>query len=584
MKKYLILFLIFALMCSTSLTYANAYTRANGRLSVFVGDFNDNGTAEISGKFTTKEEGQLVTVTIFAPNKNAANLAPTIEQKDVLVFMDDTKSDQNGEFKIEVTLSGASGEYSAYFGPAESGETLERIPIYYSNKTENIAKLGELNAKAAVVAIDPATNNYVASDVADVESFVDTYKDALGFRFSLYEGINSVNHTEVIKTLIRHLKSEPFNTNDTNGASGVFRTLTFMRALTEDKVTDLDIYAAYLPVFTAQNGILKKWYDDASTQEKAEIITRLKNLSYTTIENFENKAVEAAVLTRIHLATGDGDVEDILQDFESYTNISTSGLTQTVYDGLERQNYANYAALSAAITELKKSPAPGGGSLGGGGGGGAGGGGGGGISTPNIAIDSGSMAENKPQKMEEKDGFKDVSENDWFYDAVYELYDRGIISGKSETSFEPESSITREEIVKMLAVLQQLTLDDEESVFTDVKKNDWFFSYVNAAAKAGIVNGVGDGVFGTGRNVTRQDIAVMLYNIAIKNGETEAQDEIKLDFTDAEEISDYAKNAVALLSKLKVINGYDDKSFRPQNNVTRAEAAKLIREFIYINK
>ena len=310
MKKYLILFLIFTLVCSTSLAYANAYTPANGQLSVLVGDFNDEGTAEISGKFADKEADKDITVMIFAPDKNSGNLVPETEQKDIWVFAGDAKSDENGEFTINVTLSGTSGEYSAYFGPAENGETLARIPVYYSNKSENESALEILNSKAAAV-----IDNNDTVGIADVENFVDDNADELAFRFSLYEGVNQVNHTEVIKTLITYLKNEPFVVTNRSKATGVFRTLVFMRALTEDKITDLDTYAVYLPLFTGEDGILAEWYEDASTEEKAEIITRLKNLTYTTINEFENKAVEAAVLTRIHHAKGDGEVENILQAF-----------------------------------------------------------------------------------------------------------------------------------------------------------------------------------------------------------------------------------------------------------------------------
>ena len=83
MKKYLILFLIFAFVCSTSLAYASAYVPANGQFSVFVGDFNDEGTAEISGRFADKEADKDITVMIFAPDKNSGNLVPETEQKDI---------------------------------------------------------------------------------------------------------------------------------------------------------------------------------------------------------------------------------------------------------------------------------------------------------------------------------------------------------------------------------------------------------------------------------------------------------------------------------------------------------------------
>lgn len=565
-------------MCSTSLVNAQAYVSANNQCSVLIGDFNDEGKAEISGKFTTAQAGEYVTVAIFAPDMDQSDLIPGSNQNSILPYTGRAKSDANGEFTIEITLTGASGEYSAYFGPAVDGETLARIPIYYSNKTENVSKLTELNIKAAAVGINSATNAYIAADVTDVENFVDTNKDALAFRFSLYEGANTVNHTEVIKTLIRHLKDEPFDTNNRDEASGIFRTLVFMRALSEDKVASLDTYAEYLPIFTDENGILKGWYDEASAEEKSEIISRLKSLSYQTLEGFEKKAVEMAILTRIHHADGDGEVRQMLTNFESYTNIATSGLRQGVYDGLERQNYADYAALSAAITNLKKTTTPVVDTQGGGGGGGGG-------SMPTFSADSEKNSEIQPQPIvEEKDGFDDVSETDWYYDAVYELADRGIISGKSENSFAPNESITREEIVKMLAVMENLTLDESDEIFTDVGKNDWFCKYVNAAAKYGIVKGIGDGVFGTGKNVTRQEIAVMLYNIAIKNGVAMPEKTDETEFTDADMISAYAADAIKMLSNLKIINGYDDGSFKPTRNVSRAEAAKLIREFIYINQ
>lgn len=565
MKKYLMLFLIFLLVGTTSLAYANAYMPANGQLSVFVGDFNDAGTAEIKGKFNTKEEGKIATISIFASGITESNLVERTDQSDKWVYNDVISSDEKGEFTIMVTLGGTSKEYSAYFGPAESGEMLA-VPVYYSNKIENIDALTILNSKATAI-----TGNNDTVGIADVENFVDNNADALAFRFSLYEGINSVNHTEVIKTLITHLKNEPFNTNNRSEASGIFRTLVFMRALTENKITDIDTYYAYLPIFAGDEGILKEWYNSASSDEKAEIITRLKNLTYKTINEFENKAVEAAVLTRIHHAKGDGEVEDVLQSFEGYTNINTSSLTRAVYDGLERQNYANYAALIEAIKELKKTPLPGSNSpLGGG-------------VVPPAAIQGDYYESDENQAItDESISFKDVTENDWYYDAVYELVDRGIISGKSADSFAPNDSITREEIVKMLVVMENLTLDSNGGLFKDVKADDWFFEYVNAAAEYGIVNGVGDGVFGTGQNVTRQDIAVMLYNIAAKKGITTEVTEVT--FADTESISDYAVDAVKMLTELKIINGYEDLSFRPLNFVTRAEAAKLIREFIYINK
>ena len=571
MKKYLVLFLIFALMCNSSLAFASAYMPANHELSVMIGEFSDDGVATISGKFIAEEE-KYVNIMIFAPENSESDVAPSgNNQSAIIPFAGSVKSDKKGEFTTEITLKGESGEYSAYFGPSTDGEPVSRIPVYFWNKAENTDALGILNSKAKEV-----SGNGDEEGIGAVVTFVDENVDALAFRFSLYEGDDAVNHTEVIKTLITDLKKEPFDTDDTHGAAGHFRTLVFARALNESKIDNLGAYASYLPIFTAEDGLLKDWYEEADDVEKKELVKRLTKLNYTSEEGFVTKAVEMAILTRIHNADGDGEVREMLTDFEAYTGISVKGLKQSVYDGLERENMADYKELEDEINALKKAsesekPSS------------SGGGGGGGSSITPVAIKG--DKQNTVEKVEtitEIKGFFDVTEKDWYYDAVYELYDRGIIAGKSRNVFEPNAYITREEIVKMLVVMEKLAIGDVESVFADVRSGDWFCPYVNVAAKHGIVNGIGEGIFGTGRNVTRQDVAVMLYNIAKSKDITTEVTE--LTFGDADDISDYAKDAVLMLSGLKVINGYEDSTFRPRNFVTRAEASKLIREFIYINR
>ena len=573
MKKHLILLLIFILTLSTSLVFADGWNPANRHCSVDIGDFNDNGTAIINGKFTQAVENELVTVAIFAPQKGAEDLSEGRNQNDVLVFTDSAKSDADGRFKFEVTLSGGSGEYSAYFGPADENEVLERIPVYFSNKDENKLLLEELNQKVTTVRVE-ASGEYNADDIADIERFINTNVNALAFRISLYnESANSVKHSSVVKMLVKHLKHTPFNADNRTESTGIYRTIVVMRAFTENKIKNIDEYAKGLPILNGKDGVLSQWYVKASEKEKQEFVKRLSGLSFDTIDEFEKNAVEAAVLSRIHYADGEDEVKQILTSFKEYTEIDVSSLNQAVYDGLERNYYENYASLSSAIAQLKKSkPSEEGGGKSTG-------------SSARVAIQKDYYStKSNPEIIDEKEGFDDVSKIDWYYDAVYELFDRGIIAGKSKNTFAPNEGITREEIVKMLVVMENLTLSENDNAFLDVKPDDWFFGYVNTAAKNGIVNGTGDGIFGVGQNVTRQDTAVMLYNIALKN-EQKIQKSIKeLEFIDADSISDYANDAVRVLVDLKIIKGYEDGTFKPRSNVTRAEAAKLIREFIYVKE
>ena len=90
----------------------------------------------------------------------------------------------------------------------------------------------------------------------------------------------------------------------------------------------------------------------------------------------------------------------------------------------------------------------------------------------------------------------------------------------------------------------------------------------------GIVGGIGDGLFGTGRNITRQDMAVMIYKaLTAKGVGLEAG---ALAFSDSAAVSDYAKDAVAALANAEIINGQGDNTFNPNGEATRAEAASII--------
>ena len=113
--------------------------------------------------------------------------------------------------------------------------------------------------------------------------------------------------------------------------------------------------------------------------------------------------------------------------------------------------------------------------------------------------------------------------------------------------------------------------------FADVAENDWYKPYVLTAKKLGIVNGVSDTQFGIGMNITRQDMAVMINRILDKNEVTDKSS----DFVDVDDVSDYALDAVRYVKRIGLIQGYDGQ-FRPLDNLTRAEAAKVINSLIQL--
>lgn len=170
-------------------------------------------------------------------------------------------------------------------------------------------------------------------------------------------------------------------------------------------------------------------------------------------------------------------------------------------------------------------------------------------------------------------GFADMAGYEWASEAVNALKDIGIINGKSETLFAPADMVTREEFVKMLVSMLGLQTAEDEADFADVDPNAWYCPFVAAAAKGGIVNGIGDGIFGVGLNITRQDIAT----IACRAFDMSASGSA-VKFTDEADISDYAKDSVATIASHGIISGMGDGSFAPAANATRAQAAKILYE------
>lgn len=179
-----------------------------------------------------------------------------------------------------------------------------------------------------------------------------------------------------------------------------------------------------------------------------------------------------------------------------------------------------------------------------------------------------------PQKTEENNNsysFSDISDVPWAAEYIYMLLGKGIISPSDDNTFRPNDNITRAEFAKMTAVMLGLEEDkSSDAVFDDVRADDWYFGYVSALYKKGIVNGMTDTVFGAENNISRQDICTILaraMDVGIADGAKFADDEL---------IAEYAYDAVYKLKNKGCINGYEDNTFRPNAGASRAEVAKIM--------
>lgn len=167
--------------------------------------------------------------------------------------------------------------------------------------------------------------------------------------------------------------------------------------------------------------------------------------------------------------------------------------------------------------------------------------------------------------------FVDVADDFWAAKDIYTLKDAGIIGGKSATEFDPEGDVTRAEFAKMVVGLFGYKATSDAVNFEDCKAEDWFTPYVAAGVEAGVIKGVSDTEFAPNATITREDACTILGRALNKVAQSN-----ELKFTDADKVAEYAAPYVALLSELGYVNGYEDGSFAPANNITRAEAAKII--------
>ncbi len=178
-------------------------------------------------------------------------------------------------------------------------------------------------------------------------------------------------------------------------------------------------------------------------------------------------------------------------------------------------------------------------------------------------------------------GFTDVPKNHWAYDAITEAVAAGYFKGVTDTTFDPEGTLTRAMLVTVLARAAGAETDNNAATdFSDVASGAWYTGAVAWAQQNGVVNGNSDGTFAPDKAATRQETAAIFLRLLKLLDKTLPEKEEAKTFTDAADIADWAKEAVETMQKAGVLTGYPDGSFQPNALLTRAEAAALVGRFL----
>lgn len=169
--------------------------------------------------------------------------------------------------------------------------------------------------------------------------------------------------------------------------------------------------------------------------------------------------------------------------------------------------------------------------------------------------------------------YVDILKTDWYYEEVMKASQYGIMNGMSNGIFAPQESSTRAQGAKVLYAIsgsQEVTFKE---IFSDVSNIHWFAPAVIWGYENGVVTGHDDGTFKPDMAITRQDMVVLLYRYL---GSPATKENLLNRYGDAAQVSSYARNAVEWALENGILNGYEDATIHPQNEINRAELAAIM--------
>ena len=176
--------------------------------------------------------------------------------------------------------------------------------------------------------------------------------------------------------------------------------------------------------------------------------------------------------------------------------------------------------------------------------------------------------------------FTDVTTDDWFSQAVEFVASKELFGGMTDTTFGPNTAMTRAMLVTVLYRLEGEPTVTADNLFTDVADDDWYTDAVIWASENKIVGGYGGGLFGTNDSVTREQMATILYNYASYKGYDVTGSADISAYTDADGISTWAESAMQWANAEGLINGVTETTLEPNGSATRAQVATIFMRFV----
>lgn len=582
MKKRLISsVLTLLLVCTTAFTAVSAASAEwQPEKQVSIVNLNDTLVYQV-----------MLKANIGAANANKPVVCRVIQDTDSwsgltdskIVYIDQAVADAQGYVSVALMLN-QYGAFKANFRVMD-GETSQDV-------TFNLLTQTELSDELALAVADSDTAAYLVAN-SDKFNIDTTYYTKLTSNATVHGKVNAkknqmgvFNAAEILEdeVILEYIKTA----TDKLDIANCLISYEGKRLALGEQANAKNIYATFLAMTDAQ---------------KTAAMTLLQSYAPATIASVAdafNKAVIFGAIQSMDKIALDKVVKDNndllgLSGYESLGDASRTeflGCLQTAWKN------SNLNTLTDVKTSYDNWKNPGGGT-GGGIGGGTGGTTGGAISNPTqttpdagngtligglgaFGTDTGLIKGEFPESLDIATSFLDLGDVEWAETAIRYLGLLEIVNGKGDRMFCPNDSVTREEFVKIIVNAFDVYDKDATCNFTDIPADHWAYSYVASAVKSGLIFGVSDNEFGEGSEITREQMATIIYRLMVKMNDIERMDSFPYEFEDMDEVSNYARYGILMLYNCGYIQG-DNGKFYPRNTATRAESAQMIYNILVGN-
>lgn len=520
-------------------------------------DFSNN-LITIIGKANPNES---VAFQILPDGISLSAFAASSTKDDDIAFVYEEQADEKGNFSVTAKLK-SSDKYDIFSATEDAKkavDSIDDIPFYTLTDYDTVVSAinGVVTNKSAFISTAKTGTNLEVLGFDDTINEIVNIDDTLSFMFDELSGTT--------------LNSGKFVEN-----AYLYKNSAAIIALNKSKIT---VAYEYIKNIIEDDSTLKQYWEQYITGEEQEkyLFGKISGKSITSIADLKTKIKEGLVLTATRYPNGYMSLQPLYSVYKNIIGLSSVSSANSVYSSVGARDYASITdlknAYNSAVSAITNTVS------------GGGGGGGGGVSisvgggqTVQTGSSFGAVISGTPNPSDNSQTslglkFQDLYTFEWAYPSISILFEKGIVSGMSEIQFAPSKQVKREEFIKMIVCAMNLETASGDK-FADVDSSAWYAQYVYAAYNNNLVSGITENEFGVSKEISRQDMAVMIYNAIKRKGYISTGAELAFD--DKDSISDYAKEAVAELSKLGIINGMGDGRFAPRERATRAQSAVII--------